>query len=372
MESNGICINEDLFLVEFLKGANKYSLIAKQLPVTNSLLEVVGESDIFTREVKFFQDALPKLLERVSPLPVVKCLSIKSDRLIMEDLSAKDYKIMITCMDDIGKKPLSFHHYKIAMEKLARFHASSFGLDWLKILPHLSTDAMLQKESNPFPVIFKKACQAYARAISYFYPEIDRKYSEWLESCNPSETMLKLVKPDKKYINVLGHGDFWLNNIMFRTNPETNHPEDAVFIDFQLCRFVPGSRDIQNLLFTCTSKSYREKYESQLIAAYVRSFNDALGYEKHKLQEFQAEYDEGRMFGVLISLVFRSMNHMSDLYPRQGQEMSDEMFQTLMSGQHFDNLIQRCEQEEFFRDSALEMIEDLIQVLDKYILQQRV
>jgi aminoglycoside/choline kinase family phosphotransferase len=284
---------------------------------------------------------------------------------MLEDLTAQGFHILARDMSDIGNV-FKHPHLNMIMERLAQIHAASLPIDWLQVLPYLKQDSFIETHNFPFPTLFRKACKAYSEALEEYYPDVDKKYSNWLKSSKPLEALLKLVKPKSHELTVLGHGDFWVNNIMFKVDSNTNLPLDVKFIDFQLCRYVPPSRDIQNLLYTCGKKALRDECEPSLLQMYVSSFNATLGYEKLKLEDFIVEYESSRLFGLSVALVFRSMNLMPDLYPSEGEEMTNEIFSAMISGVQFENMLERCHKDPSFTENVKELILELINVLDKW------
>lgn len=299
-------------------------------------------------------------------LAIVRCLSAQSGLIMLEDLTAQGFHILARHMRDMQTDVFKLPHLTMIMEKLAQIHAASLPIDWLQVLPYLKRDAFLETTNFPFSMLFGKACKAYSEVLEEYYPDIDKKYSKWLRSSKPLEALLKLVKPESHELTVLGHGDFWVNNIMVKVDSTTNLPLDVKFIDFQLCRYVPPSRDIQNLLYTCCSKALRDECEPSLLQTYVASFNATLGYEKLKLHDFIQEYESSRLFGLSVALVFRSMNLMHDLYPSEGEEMTNEMFGAMISGVQFENMLERCHRDPSFAKHTKELVLQVITVLDKW------
>jgi hypothetical protein len=295
------------------------------------------------------------LLQKCCPnLPVVECIIAKPKLILLEDLS--DYSRILT---------LEFSHVHLIMKKLAHLHAASLGLDWQTILPHIETDIVFESKGQAFLSSFKHACDAYVKVIKQYYPDLDEKYSVWLLSLNSFNTLFKFLKTDLNNFNVLNHGDCWMTNILFKVNKVTNIIEDLKFIDFPGTRFVPPSRDIQYLLYTCTSHTFRTKYETELLKTYVTNFNTFLGYERIKFKEFIQEYESSRLYGVCMALVFHTFNLMNQSIQCEDQIMTSEKFKSI-SNEGWNGIIERCQIDFKFKLEIQEMVEEFIKVADHF------
>lgn len=76
--------------------------------------------------------------------------------------------------------------------------------------------------------------------------------------------------------SVICHGDLWVNNIMFRSEPE-----EVIFFDLQAMRRTSPVFDILHFIYTSTRRELRDVHTDTLLAAY----SEALGLElMHQLE----------------------------------------------------------------------------------------
>ncbi|CAG7829904.1 unnamed protein product, partial [Allacma fusca] len=70
---------------------------------------------------------------------------------------------------------------------------------------------------------------------------------------------------------VLIHGDIWLNNALFKYDPEGN-PTEVKFIDFQLTRRGNILEDLKYFFFTSTTPAFRKAHLYQSLDVYYNAF----------------------------------------------------------------------------------------------------
>jgi hypothetical protein len=103
-----------------------------------------------------------------------------------------------------------------------------------------------------------------ALVIQHLLPkEKYEKHVSWLENgVNLFNAMGKLVKYCPGKLNVICHGDFYLNNMMFRNDPKTGYILEAKFFDFQFFRFAQASTDIHYFFSMNLNKEFLEANEN--------------------------------------------------------------------------------------------------------------
>lgn len=84
---------------------------------------------------------------------------------------------------------------------------------------------------------------------------------------NYLELSIAASTPDYTEFNVLNHGDFWLNNVMFQHSSE-GKLQDIYFIDFQLCKYGSPSLDLYMFLLTGTQLDIKIKYFEYFVKIY--------------------------------------------------------------------------------------------------------
>lgn len=72
----------------------------------------------------------------------------------------------------------------------------------------------------------------------------------------------------------MNHGDFWVNNYLFKY--EEGKPVDVIFVDFQLCYFSSPGIDLNYFLNTSPQANVRENKRDQILEGYYKHFTQTL------------------------------------------------------------------------------------------------
>ncbi|KAF4518076.1 hypothetical protein B566_EDAN009620 [Ephemera danica] len=202
-------------------------LVFKQLPLLKNQLENTKEGGMFEKE-------------RSQHLPLVKCYLAQGTTVVMEDLSESGYETLIKELRDFYRsEALILAHMNLVARRLAQFHVTSLGRDWLADLPQLEFDPI---DARDLPAL----------------------HADWLLGTNCIDTMAALARLSSDGLNVICHGDCHTNNMMFK-HDTNGKPVDVKLHDMQLVRYTPPSRDLMLYLFyTSTSRSFRRQHEKEM------------------------------------------------------------------------------------------------------------
>lgn len=217
-------------------GAEKtdVSLIIKciqQSPATDILVKM----GVFDTEENMFLQIIPKieniLEKQISPKCYFTCLEpIKT--FVMDDLVHFGYRI-----GDRTKK-LDFVYAEAAMKHLGQYHAGSmvFAEKFPKVAMKVSKPPLFPTNKEDFNdlhfTMFEKTFKTFIN-ITAEMPKFEK--TSW-KLRKFSDSFLEMVSrtydnsSDK--IKVINHGDFWINNIMFKS--VGNKPVDVKFVGFYL------------------------------------------------------------------------------------------------------------------------------------------
>jgi thiamine kinase-like enzyme len=194
---------------------------------------------------------------------------------------------------------------------LARLHAASVAL-------HKADPACMDMYSEGFfkdteegrdrvHVHLKYSLESSASEIEK-WPGYEH-YADKIRKMIPTaaEQMIEIVKPKKDSLNVLNHGDCWVNNMMFHYCQKTGKVDGIRFVDFQMARFSSPALDLQYFLCTSTNDEIRFEQRGHLLREYHAQFRDtleamALDPDQYTLEQLQEEFEEKEVFGLLIVL----------------------------------------------------------------------
>lgn len=137
---------------------------------------------------------------------------------------------------------------------------------------------------NPFFGAFMRMSQGFATAIKN-YGDCDvyaDKIARW-DKVKILTQYIEIGAPMKNGFQVLNHGDFWLNNIMFKTDSD-NNPTAVSLIDFQLSYWGSPAADLLMLMTTSVDDDVKIDQFDNLIEHYHKELESSLKklkYEQH-------------------------------------------------------------------------------------------
>ncbi|XP_068229158.1 uncharacterized protein [Palaemon carinicauda] len=306
---------------------------------TKALRDMVTQG--YKKEILFYQELLPCLnseLKRVglNPLLTPECLYANQDSensvLILTDLRRKNFKKFP------GKGCLDISHTHLALQELARFHASSLLLKAAQG-PHFEAK---------YDFLDTEWYNVTEDAIAFFIALFDRNIENavailkvlrgddrvisWLQKIKSSvyKILEDMMKRDTAF-TTLCHGDCLSNNILFRYDEDGN-PSEALLLDFQIARRASLVTDLHLLLNISVYGADRKKNLEDFLRTYYNSFKqvmEAAGLETpFQLDELLQEYKNKTLFGTLWSLavipMIASGGELADWTVSEGRATSEE------------------------------------------------
>ncbi|XP_053677155.1 uncharacterized protein LOC128727284 [Anopheles nili] len=200
------------------------SFFLKVLPENvPKLANYIKEMGCFRKEIMLYKHVIPRLQDvMIGTKPFVPTAYFtKEERMIVfENLRSDGYSIV-----EGTNNLLDFDHLKVALQAVAKLHASSLILEERSKIPipklfvgYLNENAYIDDDDHVRKVNLENAINVLCEMIS----RID-KYANSAKLEDILEKVPVLVrkiydfaKPSTVFRNVLNHGDLWSNNVMFR------------------------------------------------------------------------------------------------------------------------------------------------------------
>ncbi|XP_053662132.1 uncharacterized protein LOC128711290 [Anopheles marshallii] len=187
------------------------------------LADYIKEMGCFRKEILLYKHVIPRLQDvMIGTRPFVPTAYFtKGERMIVfENLKSEGYSIV-----ENTKNLLDFEHLKVALQAIAKLHASSLILEERSKTPipklfagYLNENAYVDDDDYVRKINLENAIQVLCEMIKKIdkYASSD-KLEEILEKVPAVvRKIYDFAKPSTVFRNVLNHGDLWCNNVMFR------------------------------------------------------------------------------------------------------------------------------------------------------------
>lgn len=279
-------------------------LVCKSAPENETMREGFDSIVQFKREACMYGKILPILAdferekgltesERFTSYP--KCYAIVADDqndqmvIVMEDVRTKGYAMWKR------SEPIPPKYAYDLLEEIAKLHACSFALkdqrpnvyNSFRELIDVVLDFTSTKTMREIIRASYERCLAAVEDPKHIeiVNDIIKNSEKYYEDC----VALENVEP----FAVVSHGDFWINNILFRNNQEVSNSNvhnlalvfiiffvfqahiDLCILDWQMSRFGSLMMDLHYIMFTSIDKDVLFKDYHQIMRHYYDSLKDA-------------------------------------------------------------------------------------------------
>ncbi|XP_011186984.2 uncharacterized protein LOC105214965 [Zeugodacus cucurbitae] len=252
--------------VELKTGATKLVSYMLKLPIewVQKLLKGTGVFDV---ETSMYRDVIPELekLYRDADVevkfgPQYYELDTPSETgfILMEDLCLRGYK-NVKRLDGLDQE-----HTEMALKKLAQWHAATAVRVAVKgDYPKVVSTGIFTEE---FVVMIKDMDEQTTKIFNECARTF-KGHEVYIDDMEKYEEFRSMLHADPNEFNVLNHGDFWANNIMFQYDA-AGKLKETCFVDFQCSRYSSPAHDLYNILLSSTCFEIKLKYFDYFVKYY--------------------------------------------------------------------------------------------------------
>ncbi|XP_015126055.1 uncharacterized protein LOC107047743 [Diachasma alloeum] len=251
---------------------NVAHLIIKEEPDSNGMtLEYVRETNIFDTERLMLEEIVPKIEKligkRLSPKAYYS--SNEPNIIVMEDLVSLGFQ------NKNRKVGLNKKQMFMILENIADFHAAS-------VLLNEQNPGCVSRFASGF--INSKTPVAFFTFISNGLESIGNSVRNWPgekfvsisnKLINKSREIIQklfiVYQCDADELQVLNHGDLWVNNIMFKDDGN-GEPQEVRFVDYQMCIWSSPAIDLLYFLGIVPETSIKMTNDEIFLQCYLNRF----------------------------------------------------------------------------------------------------
>ncbi|KAK0180402.1 hypothetical protein PV327_006046 [Microctonus hyperodae] len=295
--------------------------------------DLIEQAGLFDTEINFMTTTLKDMTSILKDSKLGgNCLFTQNKDpsvLVIEDLAPLGFR-----MAD-RQTGLDLEHCILAMKGLAKFHASSVAV--CEKTPHYKDmyNKGIFNSNNPpeMTKFFTNGMKSLAKAVAE-WPELDESYSKKLMEISEIayDRASECRKRNDNEFNVINHGDFWVNNMLFKYD-ENGKVIDHIFVDFQLCVYGSPAVDINYFLNTSPSETVLINHKDKIIDIYLSVLTATmkkLGCKTHPptLADLKKAMRQTELYGFLsactvLPLVLVDKNDAQNLEEIMGQDDSE-------------------------------------------------
>ncbi|KAG8254589.1 hypothetical protein J6590_005140 [Homalodisca vitripennis] len=257
------------------------SLIIKA-PHTKGFAAVFFSSlDVFSKEKKIYTELLPNMCKKLNQQFYPNMFSCPVENvLVFQDLVEEGYILAER------REQLDFSHCKLVLSTLAKFHGCSMMIHRENpTLVEALGEEIIYRDDRPLGQQLKSVIDLVFTIPRELLSKMDgcERYAEILSARTGIwESLVEKFQFKPNRLNVLNHGDFWINNMMFKYDSSGNVTEIKL-IDYAATRYSSPATDIIYFLWSSANEDVREHRLEELCDIYLVNLNSVLehlGYER--------------------------------------------------------------------------------------------
>ncbi|KAL7728377.1 hypothetical protein ACLKA6_007468 [Drosophila palustris] len=242
--------------VELEDGKDKSESFMLKLPHQSEMFrQMIERNNFFELERNVYETIVPEMEKMYRDVGVevkfgaksYKLKDAKSEYVLLEDLAPQGFKNMnrLEGLDQV--------HTESALRKLSQWHAASAVRVATKgPYPDIYISGFFTEENRAMAEAMNKGLQqSFLKCCAKY--EGNEKYFEQVKAVESKVTSqcIKMAAVDTSDFNVLNHGDFWSNNMMF-SHDSFGNIKDTYMVDFQMPKYGTVAQDLYYFLMSST------------------------------------------------------------------------------------------------------------------------
>lgn len=269
-----------------IEGENTYGSVLLKIPSLSVNYDDLKDMNFYEHEIFVYLKLLPELKKLWTGEPFAPiCYAISEAKImVLEDLSVRGFRVCDK------KQQLDLDHSRIALCNLARYHAVT-----LKYLQQCDPATYSRLED---PIEISSSLQTQYRILFLRFLKVMKPLVANLVYQKLEELKDKMPRgasfgknKDESGVNVIGHCDYWTNNILFRYD-EDGHVISMKMVDWQLTRLANPVVDLIFFFVSSVKFEIFETYKDALLNFYVDTLSDTLSKLDLNLVYSRAHLDE--------------------------------------------------------------------------------
>nr|XP_022903199.1 uncharacterized protein LOC111415673 [Onthophagus taurus] len=294
------------------------SVITKISPENQIFREQTHIENVYKNEVLFYEEIYPAYcafqkekglnLFDFAPKCYATTLESNKEALVLENLKDQGYKLWNRMV------PMDANHIEFTLKAYAKLHGVSFAFkdqrrEMFDGFRSKIVDIFEDFSRNDLHLeVFNKLAE---NTVNFFDPIKDEKYvnkfKDYIKTMPDFTT--KFASRNMDEYGVIGHGDCWCNNMMYKYGDPKNNlkPTEIRFIDYQIIRYGSPVTDFSHFFYTSSSKSeldnieyYRNIYYDELTATIKQLGSDP--NELYPKSVFDAHWKKYCVNGLNVAL----------------------------------------------------------------------
>ncbi|XP_049949653.1 uncharacterized protein LOC126457427 [Schistocerca serialis cubense] len=297
--------------------AKKESLLVKTALDFGPMKDLKKNDQVFRTETQMLREVMPQIQKMLASLEgedfrplTARCYDGGQQPalfLVLEDLSEGGFRMAE------GQSLLNYQHCKAVLRAYARLHAASaFLLDKQPRYKSVFNEPMFtdKRAQDHFRAIGSKIMSALADELNKCpgYEKYSEKCRGFIDrSVNSIFEVLERMRKETT-LPVLGHGDCWKNNFLFKY--VDGELSDVRIVDFQVSYVTSPALDLQYFLYASASEEVHRHHMDDLLGEYHNTLVDILRRlgmqeeaEVFTLEELKREMDRCLVVGFLFSIM---------------------------------------------------------------------